>query len=42
MGRGWKRVEWAKKRIKTFSIKRGEETLAILIALFYHLPVLID
>src|SRR5215831_20699331 len=42
MGRGWKRVGWAEKRIKTLGIKRAQETLAILIALFHQLPVLID
>src|SRR5215467_4327005 len=42
MGRGWKRVGGAEKRIKPLGIKRGEETLAILIALFHQLPVLID
>src|SRR5215831_2568546 len=42
MGRGWKRVGWAEKRIKPLGIKRAQETLAILIALFHQLPVLID
>src|SRR5262245_36879809 len=42
MGWGWKRVGRAEKRIKTLGIKRGQETMAILIALFHQLPVLID
>jgi hypothetical protein len=42
MRRGWKRVGWAEKSIKTLRIKRLQETTAILIALFDQLPVLID